>query len=96
ISLSPADAHTTHARLRIEQPAKVTGVGNYLPSKNLTQERGTYVVPLKKSVTQIELNEVSRKGAKRSAFLERPSLRLCGRLFARSRSNEKRQMRNGK
>ncbi|HEU4769659.1 MAG TPA: DUF5695 domain-containing protein [Pyrinomonadaceae bacterium] len=64
ISLSPADAHTTHARLRIEQPAKVPGVGNYLPHTSLAQERGAYVVPLKKSVMQIELNEVSRKGAK--------------------------------
>ena len=54
INLSPADAHTTHARLRIEQPAKVTGVGNYLPHTSLAQERGAYVVPLKKSATQVE------------------------------------------
>ena len=31
---------------------------------DLAQERGAYVVRLKKSATQIELNEVSRKGAK--------------------------------
>jgi hypothetical protein len=55
ISLSPADAHTAHARLRIEQPAKVTGAGTYRPSEELAQERGAYVVPLKKSATQVEL-----------------------------------------
>ncbi|HKR22733.1 MAG TPA: DUF5695 domain-containing protein [Pyrinomonadaceae bacterium] len=55
ITLSPADAHTTHARLRIEQPAKVDGVGTYLPSEKLAQERGAYVVPLAKSTTAVEL-----------------------------------------
>ncbi len=55
ITLSPANEHTNHARLRIEQPGKVAGVKNYLPRVKLAQERGAYVVPLRKAVTRIEL-----------------------------------------
>ena len=55
IALSPATEYTKQARLRVEQPAKVTGVGNYAPTQQLTQERGAYVIPLKQQTTWIEL-----------------------------------------
>jgi hypothetical protein len=55
ISLSPATEHTKHARLRVEQPAKVAAVGDYRPTQQLPQERGAYVIPLKKQTTRIDL-----------------------------------------
>lgn len=55
ISLSPATEHMKTARLRVEQPAKLAGVGNYQPARQLTQERGAFVIPLKQQATQIEL-----------------------------------------
>jgi len=57
--LAPATLYTNQARLRLEQPAKVDGVGLYHPHQQLTKERDAYVVPLKKSATLIEL--VDRK-----------------------------------
>ncbi|HZN06601.1 MAG TPA: DUF5695 domain-containing protein [Pyrinomonadaceae bacterium] len=55
ITLSPATEHTKQARLRVEQPAKVAGVGNYAPAQRLSQERGAYVIPLEKQPVAIEL-----------------------------------------
>ena len=55
ITLSPATEHTKQARLRVEQPAKVAGVGNYAPAQQLSQERGAYVIPLEKQPVAIEL-----------------------------------------
>jgi hypothetical protein len=55
ITLSPATEHTKQARLRVEQPAKVAGVGNYTPARQLSQERGAYVIPLQKQPVAIEL-----------------------------------------
>jgi len=55
ISLSPATEYTRQARLRVEQPAKVAGVGDYHPTQLRAQERGAYVVELKKQPTWIEL-----------------------------------------
>jgi hypothetical protein len=52
---SGATQFTAQVRLRVEQPAKVTGVGTYHPATALKSERGTYVVPLKKGTTWVEL-----------------------------------------
>jgi len=58
VSLSPSDAFTPSARLRIEQPAKLTGVGTYsTTSGTFTTERGTIVVPLKATATLVELGQ---------------------------------------
>jgi hypothetical protein len=57
VGLSPATATTGQARLRIEQPAKLSGVGTYQPRASLKLEREAYTVPLKSGVTWIELSE---------------------------------------
>jgi hypothetical protein len=55
VTLSPATEHLPRALLRIEQPAKVKGVGTYAPVQKLANERGTVVVPLSKTTTTVEL-----------------------------------------
>jgi hypothetical protein len=56
VTLSPSAAFTPSARLRIEQPAKVTGVGTYsIVSGTFTSERGAFVVPLTATATVIEV-----------------------------------------
>jgi len=50
-----ATQFTPAAHLRIEQPAKVNGVGTYHPTQSLQSERGTYFVPLDQKTTWIEL-----------------------------------------
>jgi hypothetical protein len=55
IELAAATQFTPAARLRVEQPAKVKGVGSYTVSKPLSTERGTYVVPLHAGATWVEL-----------------------------------------
>jgi hypothetical protein len=55
VKLSPATQFTPRALLRIEQPAKVNGVGAYQPAKTLPSERGAFSVELGKAATQIEL-----------------------------------------
>ena len=55
VALSPADQFTSSARLRIEQPAKVHGVGTYRAVGTSNSERRAYVVLLGKTVTWIEL-----------------------------------------
>ncbi len=55
VGLSTATRYTSSARLRVEQPAKLAGVGAYRPSTSLQTERGAFVVPLKNEVTWLEL-----------------------------------------
>jgi Family of unknown function (DUF5695) len=55
VGLSGATRFTPVARLRVEQPAKVTGVGTCHPATTLKSERDAYVVPLKKGITWIDL-----------------------------------------
>ena len=55
VGLSPRTADTPQARLHIEQPAKVAGVGTYRPGQSLPKERDAYVIPLKPAVSWIEL-----------------------------------------
>jgi hypothetical protein len=57
IALTPQTADTQQARLHIEQPAKVTGVGTYRPRLQLTTERDAYTVSLKRTTTWIELTD---------------------------------------
>lgn len=56
IGLASATPETPQARLRIEQPAKITGVGSYQPSQSLKQEREAFVIPLKQGTAWIELS----------------------------------------
>ncbi|HLK56813.1 MAG TPA: DUF5695 domain-containing protein [Chthonomonadaceae bacterium] len=57
VGLAPATPFTLQARLCVEQPAKVNGVGAYHPIQKLTQERGAYTVPLKSEATWVELTD---------------------------------------
>jgi hypothetical protein len=55
IRLAPADALTSSALLRIEQPAKVTGIGTFRTVRTFGADRGGSVVPLSKTPTVVEL-----------------------------------------
>lgn len=55
LTLDPEDKFTPDARLRIQQPAKIDGVGSYHPARTYTMERGAYVVPLSGNATEIVL-----------------------------------------
>ena len=56
ITLSPSAQFTPNALLRIEQPARITGVGTYQPARTLASERGAVVVPLGTATTMLELS----------------------------------------
>ncbi|HEY7353118.1 MAG TPA: DUF5695 domain-containing protein [Terriglobales bacterium] len=56
VGFSPSSQFTPQARLRIEYPAKIKGIGEYVPTTSLKTERDTYVVPLSNAVTWIELS----------------------------------------
>jgi len=43
------------ARLRVEQPAILSGIGTYHSRQPFTKERDAYVIPLKRSTTWIDL-----------------------------------------
>lgn len=51
ITLSRADRYTPNARLRVQQPAKIAGVGSYAPRRNFVNERDAYTIPLGNSTT---------------------------------------------
>ena len=55
VELAPASRFTPTARLRIEQPSKISNAGKYHPSQTFTQERDAYVVRLAKTPTWVEL-----------------------------------------
>ena len=58
VTLSAATTYTPSARLRIEQPAAVTGVGKYSTTTgSFKSERGAVVIPLKGSETTIEIGQ---------------------------------------
>ena len=56
VGFSSADPFTPSARIRVEQPGAVQGVGKYHLAKSFAEERGAYVVPLSKLATWIELS----------------------------------------
>jgi len=58
VRLAPADAYTPAAILRIEQPARVDGVGTIAPLEKLAMERGAYVVPLNAKSVSLRLGSV--------------------------------------
>lgn len=53
LTLAPADSATPSARVRLEQPATVSGIGAYSISGSYTNERGASAVPLGSSSTTI-------------------------------------------
>jgi hypothetical protein len=53
--LGAADSFTRSARLRIEQPAAVAGIGKYRVSRHFDLEREAYVIPLAATETLIDL-----------------------------------------
>ena len=55
VSLAPADAYAPNARLHAEQPARISGVAQYRPRRQLIVERDAYKIPLAKTKTVIEL-----------------------------------------
>jgi hypothetical protein len=55
VTLAPATSHTPRARLRIEQPATVNGVGTVVPAERYAVERGAYVIPLSRESTLVLL-----------------------------------------
>jgi hypothetical protein len=56
VGLTEASEVTPAAHLRIEQPAKINGVGTYQPVSSLESERNAYIVPLQKETTWVELS----------------------------------------
>ena len=56
VGFSPSNQFTPDARLRIEQPAKISGMGEFRPTTQLKVDRGAYVLPLKKTVMWLELS----------------------------------------
>ena len=57
VALSAQTADTQQARLHIEQPAKLSGVGTYHPRQSLMKERDAYVIPLQRATRWIELTD---------------------------------------
>jgi len=55
VELAGADPITAEARLRVEQPAKIAGIGTYRPVSPLKFERNAYTVPLGKEKTWVKL-----------------------------------------
>jgi hypothetical protein len=55
LGFSPSTEFLNSARLRIEQPARMSGAVNYRPAKSLKQEHGVYVIPLGKGTTWVDL-----------------------------------------
>jgi hypothetical protein len=55
VTLAPSDSYTPSARLRVEQPAAISGVGTYAVTGTFTKERGASVIPLSTSATSVDL-----------------------------------------
>ncbi|MBV9180324.1 MAG: hypothetical protein JO356_03360 [Acidobacteria bacterium] len=55
VTLSTASDNTPVARLHVEQPAAIRGVGSYHPTQSFRQERDAYVIPLGSTSTRIDL-----------------------------------------
>jgi len=58
VTLAPATLFTPRARLRVEQPAAISGVTTFAPVDRFNFERGSYVVPLAGTTTQVVLIQV--------------------------------------
>jgi hypothetical protein len=55
VSLSPANVFTPNARLRVQQPAKVTQIGTFAPREKFVNEGDAFTIPLRSSTTSVEL-----------------------------------------
>jgi hypothetical protein len=55
ITLAPRNAHVAQAGLRIEQPARPAGTGDYRLAAAYPKERGAAIIPLGSKVTRVEL-----------------------------------------
>jgi hypothetical protein len=55
VTLSAADRFTPNARLRVQQPAHISGVGTYAPRQPFVNERDAFTIPLGRSTTSIEI-----------------------------------------
>jgi hypothetical protein len=55
LGFSAATEFLHAARLRVEQPRKMSGAVNYRLAKSVEQERGAYVIPLGKETTWVDL-----------------------------------------
>jgi len=64
ISFAAATQFTPEARLRIEQPAKVSKDRHFRPITRLRSERQAYVIPLTKTVTSVEFSSRATIGLK--------------------------------
>ncbi len=68
VSLQPADRFTPAARLRIEQPAAVAGIGAFRPKTEYAVERGAFVIPLAPGSTWVDLAAPRRARDDRSTL----------------------------
>ena len=57
VGLSAANSYTPTARLRVDQPAKIVGVGSYRMKSEFTFERGAFTIPLQKATRWLELTD---------------------------------------
>jgi hypothetical protein len=57
LGLAPATPTVATALLRVEQPARINGVGTYHPAPALLSERDAFRIPLKQGTTWVELTE---------------------------------------
>ncbi|HZT23376.1 MAG TPA: DUF5695 domain-containing protein [Verrucomicrobiae bacterium] len=57
IELSPANEWTPQALLRIQQPAKIPGVGTFHARQSFAEERGAFAIPLSDQPTWMELSD---------------------------------------
>jgi hypothetical protein len=57
IGLSPKTADVPVARLRVEQPAKISGVGSYKPARERKMDAGAFAIDLGPKTTWIELED---------------------------------------
>ncbi|SMO87430.1 DUF5695 domain-containing protein [Gracilimonas mengyeensis] len=57
LTFESATANAPNARLRVEQPADISGVDTYQPNEDLEEERGAYVIPLSAGDNVITLSE---------------------------------------
>ena len=55
VTLAAADSYTPSARLRVEQPASLPGIGTYSVTGTYATERGASVIPLGTTTTTITL-----------------------------------------
>jgi hypothetical protein len=60
VGLSPATSFASTARLRMDQPAKMTGVGTYRIKETFSSERGAFTVPLMRALRWIEITDEVR------------------------------------